>query len=281
VDVPSSGLEVSGDPDRLAQVVANLLTNAAKYTPPGGNIRVRGWHEGERIVLAVSDDGQGLSAEMLPRVFDLFVQGPRSPDRPEGGLGVGLTLVRSLVTMHGGEVVAHSEGLNRGSTFTVKLPRLVQAAEASEAVAESSVARTSRGTRRRRILIVDDNVDGAELLSALFVHDGHEVVMAHDGAAALACLDGFAPEVAVLDIGLPVMDGYELAARIREKLGPNAPAFVAVTGYGQEQDVARSRTAGFQRHFVKPVDLALLAKAMEELALERERATARPAPADA
>jgi signal transduction histidine kinase/ActR/RegA family two-component response regulator len=271
VDVPAMGLEVSGDPDRLAQVVANLLTNAAKYTSPGGSIRVRGWQEGEQVVLAVSDSGQGLSAEMLPQVFDLFVQGPRSPDRPEGGLGVGLTLVRSLVAMHGGEVLAYSEGLHRGCTFTVKLPRLVRAAQAAEAAATPATPRPRPGSRARRILIVDDNVDGAELLSALFVHDGHDVVTAHDGPAALAMLDAFSPEVAVLDIGLPVMDGYELAGRIREKLGPAAPAFVAVTGYGQEQDVARSRVAGFQRHFVKPVDLAALVATVETLAAERER----------
>jgi signal transduction histidine kinase/ActR/RegA family two-component response regulator len=272
VDVPATGLEVSGDPDRLAQVMANLLTNAAKYTPPGGSIRVRGWHEGEHVVLAVSDNGQGLSAEMLPRVFDLFVQGPRLPDRHEGGLGVGLTLVRSLVTMHGGEVVAFSEGLNRGSTFTVTLPRLAPSVQVAEAVAVPPVARMRQGAPRRRILIVDDNIDAAELLSALFAHDGHDVVVVHDGAAALARLDEFTPEVAVLDIGLPVMDGYELAGRIREKLGPAAPAFVAVTGYGQEQDVARSRAAGFQRHFVKPVDLASLLAAVEELASERAAA---------
>jgi signal transduction histidine kinase/CheY-like chemotaxis protein len=269
VDVPATGLEVYGDPDRLAQVAANLLTNAAKYTPPGGNIRVRGYVENNEIVLSVSDNGQGLSAELLPRVFNLFVQGPRTADRREGGLGVGLTLVRSLVAMHGGRVEAHSDGPGQGSTFVVRLPPLAQVQAARAGTAEPVAAMPLRSGRPVRILVVDDNIDAADLLTELFARNGHDVVAAHDGPAALAALERFTPEVAVLDIGLPVMDGYELAARIRERLGAAAPAFVAVTGYGQDTDRARSREAGFHRHYVKPINLEALLAAVQQVAAER------------
>ena len=267
VDVPVTGMEVYGDPDRLAQVVANLLTNAAKYTPPGGSIRVRGYVEDGEIVLSVRDNGQGLSAELLPRVFNLFVQGPRSADRREGGLGVGLTLVRSLVAAHDGRVEAHSDGPGKGSTFVVRLPASVQGPRAGTADAGDAPPRPTG--RAVRILLVDDNIDAADLLTELFTRNGHEVAAAHDGPAALAALERFTPEVAVLDIGLPVMDGYELAARIRERLGAGSPAFVAVTGYGQESDQARSRAAGFQAHLVKPINLEALLATVRRLADER------------
>jgi signal transduction histidine kinase/ActR/RegA family two-component response regulator len=269
LDVPAMGLPIYGDPDRLAQVAANLLTNAAKYTPPGGDIRVHGRVEDGEVVLSVSDNGQGLSAELLPRVFNLFVQGPRTADRREGGLGVGLTLVRSLVAMHGGRVEAHSAGPGQGSTFVVRLPPLaqVQAARASTAEPVDTLPRQSG--RTVRILLVDDNIDAVDLLTELFARNGHEVMSAHDGPAALAALERFVPEVAVLDIGLPVMDGYELAARIRDRLGGASPAFIAVTGYGQEADQARSRAAGFHYHYVKPINLEALLATVHELAGER------------
>jgi signal transduction histidine kinase/ActR/RegA family two-component response regulator len=269
VDVPAAGLEVYGDADRLAQVAANLLTNAARYTPPGGSIRVRGYVEDGEIVLSVRDNGQGLSAELLPRVFNLFVQGPRSADRQEGGLGVGLTLVRSLVAMHGGRVEAQSDGPGKGSTFLVRLPPLAQVQAARASTAEPVATLPRHSARAVRILLVDDNIDAVDLLTELFARNGHEVVSAHDGPAALAALERFTPEVAVLDIGLPVMDGYELAARIRDRLGRAAPAFVAVTGYGQEADQARSRAAGFSCHYVKPINLEALLAAVHQIANAR------------
>jgi CheY-like chemotaxis protein len=247
-------------------VAANLLTNAAKYTPPGGNIRIRGYVEDDEVVLSVSDNDQGLSAELLPRVFNLFVQGPRTADRREGGLGVGLTLVRSLVAMHGGRVEAHSDGPGQGSTFLVRLPPLAQVQAARAGTADPVATMPRQSGRAVRILLVDDNIDAVDLLMS-----------AHDGPAALAALERFVPEVAVLDIGLPVMDGYELAARIRDRLGDAAPAFVAVTGYSQETDQARSRAAGFHYHHVKPINLEALLATVQQLASERApgRAEAR------
>jgi signal transduction histidine kinase len=261
VDVPARGLGVSGDRVRLAQVVSNLLNNAARYTPPGGNVQVRAAREGDEVVLSVSDDGRGLPAEMLSRVFDLFVQGPRTPDRHEGGLGIGLTVVRTLVVMHGGRVEARSDGPGRGSAFVVRLPC---AAKATPAV-EPRPADAGRAAQPLRVLVVDDNADAAELLASLFRARGHEVRVAFDGPGALAVVDGWRPQVAVLDIGLPVMDGYELAGRLRERLGAGAPPMFAVTGYGQERDAERSLEAGFRTHFVKPVDGAALLRAVESL----------------
>ena len=264
VEVAATGLAVRGDPVRLAQVVSNLLTNAARYTPPGGHVRVRADGEGERVVLAVSD-GVGLSPELLARVFEPFVQGPRAPDRRETGLGIGLTLVRNLVELHGGTAQARSEGLGKGSTFTVSLPRDPQRAQ--PVVEDPAPPRRPALTARPlRVLVVEDNPDSAELLASLFTAVGHEVVMAHDGPGALTALRGFTPDVAVLDIGLPVMDGYELATRIRERLGSAAPAFVGMTGYGQPQDLARSRAAGFKLHFVQPADPEAVLDAVEQLA---------------
>ncbi|HET9594043.1 MAG TPA: ATP-binding protein, partial [Anaeromyxobacteraceae bacterium] len=213
VEVPEDGLAVLGDEVRLAQVVSNLLTNAARYTPPGGHIRVQAEGEGERVALSVTDDGVGLAPELLGRVFEPFVQGPRTADRRESGLGIGLTLVRHLVELHGGGAQARSEGPGKGSTFTVWLPRAPQDAPP----APPRDARRPRPTATPlRILVVDDNPDAAELLTSLLTAVGHDVLMAHDGPGALAAIRGFTPDVAVLDIGLPVMDGYELAARIRE-----------------------------------------------------------------
>jgi CheY-like chemotaxis protein len=264
VNVPAD-LVVRGDPVRLAQVVGNLLSNAARYTPPGGHIEVRARRDGGVAVLEVEDDGQGMPSELLPRVFDIFVQAPRAPDRPEGGLGLGLTLVRRLVDLHGGSVTAWSAGVGRGSTFTVALP------VAAEAPAPPPDPIPARRTGGRRILVVDDNADSAELLTELLRQAGHDVVAAHDGYAALRAIEGFDPEVAFLDVGLPAMDGYELAGRIAERLGHRAPAFVSVTGYGQPSDRERSRAAGFVRHVVKPADPRMLLEIIEAVTQERTR----------
>ena len=251
VDVAPSGLLVEGDETRLAQVVANLLTNAAKYTPPGGRVTVSAAREGNELVVRVEDNGIGISAELLPRVFELFVQGDRPVDRAEGGLGLGLALVRSLVQLHGGSVTATSAGVARGSEFVVRLPALDGGRAAARA---ADGARTPRTVTPRRVLIVDDNEDAAEMLAEMLRVEGHVTRVAYDGPSALQLVaDGFRPELAILDIGLPVMDGYELAVKLRQSLAGAAPKMVALTGYGQEHDRARSARAGFALHLVKPV----------------------------
>jgi signal transduction histidine kinase/ActR/RegA family two-component response regulator len=275
LDVPRRGLVVHGDPMRLAQVVANLLTNAAKYTAPAGHIRVHAERQGDEVMLSVADNGRGMPPELLARVFDLFVQGPRALDRKEGGLGVGLTLVRSLVTMHGGRVEAHSEGPGRGSTFIVKLPLMAASAKPVQAAPALPDPRPS--ARPLRLLVVDDNLDAAELLAELLAADGHEVTTATDGTEALAVLERSVPDVMLLDIGLPGMDGYEVAARVREQLGAGAPAFVAVSGYGQASDTARSRAAGFHAHLIKPVKPGELLAALDSLGRREPQGMARSA----
>jgi CheY-like chemotaxis protein len=212
---------------------------------------VSAWRDGHEIVLQVRDNGVGIRAELLPKIFDLFVQGPRSSDRAEGGLGLGLTLVRNLVQMHGGSVVAMSDGPGQGSTFVVRLPAL--AVQSTTEPVTGPPPRLPASASPRKVLIVDDNIDAAALLAELCETVGHEVKTAHDGPEALRALEGFAPDVAVLDIGLPVMDGYELARRVREQLGERC-RLVALTGYGQEHDRSRSEEAGFEAHLVKPVD---------------------------
>jgi CheY-like chemotaxis protein len=252
-------LSLDADEARLSQVVANLLTNAAKYTPMGGHIEIEARREGPELVLEVRDDGNGIAPELLPRIFDLFVQGRRSMDRGEGGLGIGLSLVRSLTQLHGGTVQAESEGPGKGSLFTVRLP----AAEgrSSNAAAVSSPLR--RAKRIRRILVVDDNRDALAMLAELLRSAGHQVCEANDGPSALEIAREFHPDVAVLDIGLPAMDGYELAARLRLQMGGSAPVLVALSGYGQESDRARSEAAGFALHLVKPLETAELLAALD------------------
>jgi CheY-like chemotaxis protein len=229
-------------------VIANLLTNAARYTDPEGYIAITAARENDVLMLTVTDNGVGIDPELLPRIFDLFVQDTRTSDRGQGGLGIGLTLIRSLVQLHGGTVTAHSPGVGRGSEFRVRLPALV--GEALAPPPAPAPARRLISMRTRRVLLVDDNADAADLLADFLREAGHEVVLAHDGAQALRALETFSPEVALLDIGLPVMDGYELAARLRDRLPLR---LAALTGYGQDHDRARSLTAGFHAHFVKPV----------------------------
>ncbi len=256
-DVPRRGLLVEGDPDRLAQVVANLLTNAAKYTEPGGEVRVRAAREGSQVVVRVHDSGMGIAPELLPRVFDLFVQGYRALDRSQGGLGLGLTIVRSLVDMHGGAVAVASEGVGKGCEFTVRLPAASAAALTPAPGAIPAVASRRRASGGRRVLVVDDNQDAADALVDALRARGLVTTVAYDGPGALEVAARSRPEAAILDIGLPVMDGYELARRLRELLGP-AVKLVALTGYGQDRDRDLSRAAGFDEHLVKPVELELI-----------------------
>jgi PAS domain S-box-containing protein len=260
VDVPSRGLAIEGDPTRLSQVVSNLLTNAAKYTPPGGHIAVLAGEDGGDIVLRVRDTGIGIAPDVLPRVFDLFVQEPQAIDRSLGGLGLGLTIVKNLVERHGGSVSAHSEGRGRGSEFVVRLPKLNAASARCVARPPTPVPvePADAPAAACRILVVDDNEDGADTLAEVLSAQGYVTRVAHDAPAALRIAEEFAPDIAFLDIGLPVMDGYELAARLRGIGALSGIKLIALTGYGQESDRQKTRAAGFHHHLVKPVDLDAL-----------------------
>jgi signal transduction histidine kinase/ActR/RegA family two-component response regulator len=303
------------DATRLAQVVSNLLTNAARYTAAGGHIELTAAREPSgMIVVSVRDNGIGLAPEVLPRVFELFFQGKRNLDRAEGGLGIGLALVKKLVEMHGGRVSAISEGVGRGSTFVIRVPSDRQArgavkrsttagpasrsAAAAAASCEDAGCEDSEGSERagltpapvcamvaqaagaatlapavyatpraipRRVLLVDDNLDGLQALAELLKECGHEVEAVCDPAAALEIVPRFLPEIAVIDIGLPVMDGYELVHRLRAERAERNCLFVALTGYGQDADRHRSREAGFHRHLVKPVDPSQLLRLIDAL----------------
>ncbi|HMF44874.1 MAG TPA: PAS domain S-box protein [Polyangia bacterium] len=264
LSVPSHGLTIEADEVRLTQVVSNLLTNAARYTPPGGRIDVMAERSGGAVVLRVRDNGVGIDAELLPHLFDMFVQGQQGADRSHGGLGLGLSLVQMLTRLHGGTVSAHSEGRGRGSTFTVHLPASVSLAdEASPPGASPGWDATDAA---RRVLVVDDNRDAAEMLSVLLARAGHHVEIAGDASQALSAADAFRPQIAILDIGLPVMDGYALGRELRSRLGSASPILIALTGYGQEQDRRRSEEAGFASHLVKPVDGRKLISVVDELA---------------
>jgi PAS domain S-box-containing protein len=247
--LPPRGLRVDGDAVRLAQVVSNLVANAAKYTEPGGLVQVSAQRIQDRVVLTVSDNGTGISAEMLPRIFDLFAQGAQSLDRSRGGLGLGLTIVRSLVALHGGTVTAHSPGEGRGSTFTVELP--FAATSPWDVPTSPGLVISAAGLR---VLIVDDNRDAADLLAELLARAGCLTRVAYDGPSGLRAAEALDPDVCLLDIGLPVMDGYELARRLGELRPERRPYLVAVTGYGQASDRRRAEAAGFDAHLVKPVD---------------------------
>jgi len=257
IESPSEDLRLKGDPVRLAQVVANLLTNAARYTDIGGTVTLRAWREGERAAISVTDNGSGIATDMLSRIFEPFVQGVRTQERAQGGLGLGLALVKNLVLLHGGEVEARSEGLGRGSAFSIRLPALPEGTPAESAAPTPA---SSRPHIERTVLIVDDNADAVDLLSLLLRGAGHRVTTAHDPLEALELTAQLVPDVAVLDIGLPVMDGYELGARIRRQ-APNC-RLIALTGYGQGEDRSRSAAAGFHAHLVKPVDIATLLAAI-------------------
>lgn len=268
VSVPKTGLPVQGDPFRLAQVFANLLTNSAKYTPVGGQISVSARVRAGMVEVRIRDNGSGIARSMLERIFEPFVQGARSADGSSGGLGLGLPLVRSLVALHEGTVYAHSEGLGRGSEFSVELPLLGQKLLAGGALGASE-ARPGNESSRRRLLVVDDNADAAEMTAEGLRVLGYQVRVAFDAESALEVALEFRPECAVLDIGLPIVDGYELGRRLREALGEEL-MLIAVTGYGQEGDRERSRREQFAEHLVKPIDLALLARCLKKKRAETE-----------
>ena len=263
VDVRTSSedLWVDADPTRLHQVILNLLTNAAKYTPRGGRIAIEVEREGHEVVLRVRDNGIGIAPTFLPNVFDLFTQGDRSLDRTASGLGIGLTIVKRMVEMHGGSVEAHSAGLGQGSEFVIRLP-LASAGAAKKRAASERRPVTSGG---RRVLIVDDNRDFATSLAALLEEFGHETFVAHDGEAGVALAAERLPDVVLLDIGLPRMDGYEVARRLRASPALGGVTLVALSGYSQEEDKRLGREAGFDHYLVKPIDAAELVNILDAL----------------
>jgi two-component system CheB/CheR fusion protein len=259
-------VHVHADPARLEQVVNNLLDNALKYTPPGGRITVSIERVDEVALLRVRDTGQGIRTDLLARVFDLFVQEPQSLDRSRGGLGLGLALVKRLVELHDGSVAAWSAGPGQGSEFTVRLP----AAAVAEVPAEAGGA-TARQTPPRRVLVVEDSADARQSLRLLLELAGHQVETSEDGPAGLAKVDAFRPEVALIDLGLPGMDGYEVARELRSRPETKAIRLVAVTGYGQADDRRRALAAGFDQHVTKPVDASMLDDLLGRPTLEPER----------
>jgi CheY-like chemotaxis protein/anti-sigma regulatory factor (Ser/Thr protein kinase) len=264
VDLPPEPVRLEADPTRLEQVLANLLSNAAKYTDHGGHIWLSARQEGGDLVLRLRDTGVGILADMLPRIFEPFVQSDRVLHQSQGGLGIGLTLARQLVEMHGGTVTAHSEGPGKGSEFIVRLPALSQQQPIPGARTAGGSGKPVGAAPQRRILVVDDNVDAAESLALLLRLEGHDVRVAHDGPAALAAVEADPPDLVFLDIGMPVMNGYDVAQRLRQRPGLEKLVLVAVTGWGQEEDRRRSQEAGFDHHLVKPVEPEALHKLLAE-----------------
>jgi signal transduction histidine kinase len=256
---------VMGDQKRLIQVIANLLNNSAKYTPEGGNIALSVEPQAHQVVLKVADDGIGMEPELVSRVFDLFAQAERTSDRSQGGLGLGLALVKSLVGLHGGSVQAYSKGAGAGSTFIVRLP--CTTGRAAPAESRSEIESTPAPASALRMMVVDDNADAAHTLAMFLEAEGHDVIVEYDAENALARARDMAPRVCLLDIGLPDTDGNELARRLRSMPETAKAVLIAVTGYGQEHDRKKSLAAGFDYHFVKPVDTSKLAIVLAEISM--------------
>ena len=267
LDLPDTPLWANADPTRLGQVFSNLLHNAVKYTPPGGTIRVTAAATGDRATFAVEDTGAGIPPEMLPQIFQMFTQLPSHRDRSHGGLGIGLTLARRLVELHGGSIEAFSHGQGCGSTFIVRVP-LLPAEAMAEGVPQGRQARPSRACH---VLIADDNPDTVEMMRLMLSLHGHEVSVARDGVSAVAQAEALRPQVVFLDIGMPRMDGYEAARRIRQSLGRKV-LLVALTGWGQDEDKQRSREAGFDHHLTKPPDPELLDRLIADCARDTDEA---------
>jgi CheY-like chemotaxis protein len=253
VSLPEEAVWVEGDRVRLQQILENLLINAGKYTKPGGRIDVGLSVEQGEAVIRIRDTGVGIAPEMLPKIWEMFAQADTSADQAKSGLGIGLSLARQLVHLHAGRIDAASEGVGKGSEFTVRLPLATAGAE--HAVAESAATeKTEAASMVRRIMVVDDNADAADSLKVLLGIWGHDVKTAHDGVAALQLARKFDPELVFLDIGLPQMNGYEVAHRLRQEAGLTRAIFIALSGYGTQRDRRRSKEAGFALHLVKPVD---------------------------
>ena len=247
---------VLGDPTRLVQIFANILNNAAKYTPAHGQIKLCAHLDGDMLSCTISDNGFGIAPEFLPNIFDLFSQTERSSDRSQGGLGIGLTLVKSLVELQCGSVVVESDGIGRGSRFTVRLPSIT--APPSPINTDAYVNHAERSQDPLRILVVDDNVDEAQTLGLLLETIGHRVAIEFNGASALKRAAIQEPQVVFLDIGLPDLNGYELVSKLRMASETTRALIVAITGYGQPEDSARAKKAGFDHHLVKPVSFEVV-----------------------
>ena len=263
-EIPAGTLRVNADPLRLTQALGNVLGNAAKYTERGGRITLTVCRQGTDVEIRVRDTGIGIPAEVLPRIFDLFTQLDRRSDHTHSGLGIGLALVRRLLQMHDGTISAHSEGPGRGSEFVIRLPLLLETTQSANGQ-QSGTRADAVPPVRRRILVADDNADALETLATVLELGGHEVFSAANGSLALECAERHLPEVALLDIGMPLLDGYEVARRIRAQAWGKRITLVALTGWGQDSDRRRSQEAGFDSHLVKPLDLEKLTQLLARL----------------
>jgi len=271
VSLPPEPVTLDADPVRLAQIVSNLLNNAAKYTPPGGRIALHVERQGGEVEIRVTDNGTGIAPENLRRIFDMFTQVEGDTSQAQGGLGIGLALVKGFVVLHGGSVEARSDGPGRGSEFCVRLP-----VRSTQAVAPAAPAPGGPRRAKLRILVVDDNLDAAESLSLLLRMMGHEVRAAHDGEGAVQLGDDFNPQAVLLDIGMPGIDGYETCRRMRARGWGRDAKIIAVTGWGQDEDRRKSAAAGFDEHLVKPVDAETLARVIDAQSVVPTRTGSRP-----
>lgn len=264
VDLPEDDLRINGDAVRLSQAISNVLENATKYTPAHGRIDLRAYREGNSAIIQIRDTGMGISREALPRIFEMFEQEDRDGRRGYGGLGIGLALTRSIIELHGGTITAASSGPGKGSEFTIRLPLDRKQAEKSRPAEEEPV----KGSPQE-ILIVDDNVDAAESLRVSLELSGHNAKAVHAGIAALSALEDFQPDLVLLDIGLPDIDGYEVARRLRQRCGAACPMLVALSGWGREEDKQRAAAAGIDAYLTKPVHPAVVARLVAENAAKR------------
>ncbi|MCE9606115.1 MAG: PAS domain S-box protein [Planctomycetia bacterium] len=262
IAMSTAAIWLEADGSRLEQVFCNLLNNAVKYTEPGGKITLAVERQGNEAIVSIRDTGTGIMSEMLPRIFDLFIQADNSLERAQGGLGIGLTLVKRLVEMHGGKVEARSEGVGHGSEFIVRLPVVAETAVVLPPAPQAAVPEPRKGLQ---LLLAEDNVDTALTLGMLLRKLGHAVEIVHDGPAALRAVDVRKPDALLLDIGLPGLDGYQVAQRLRQHPENAATRLIAMTGYGQEEDLEMSRRSGFDHHLVKPVSLATLKELLAKL----------------
>jgi len=264
VALPGASLEVVADLTRLVQVLSNLLSNASKFNHDGGQVTVTAAEEGAQVVIRVADNGIGIPGELMPRVFELFTQSDRSLDRSQGGLGIGLTLVRLLVVQHGGTVEARSDGPGFGSEFVVRLPLAGGTDMMVGTLVETAIPRPATRTEKR-VLVVEDNEDAAEMLRMILTLHGYRIEVAHDGPSAIEAAQRFQPWAIVCDIGLPRMNGYEVARQLRARADIARPTLIALSGYGQEEDQRRGSEAGFEYHLVKPIEPQALCALLDSL----------------
>lgn len=264
VEKPEAPIFIDADSTRIIQIISNLLTNAAKYTPEGGSICLRVFQDGDEAVLSVVDSGIGIPTEQLLNIFTMFSQLTPALERSQGGLGIGLALVDGLVKLHGGTIVAHSEGEGKGSEFIVRLPIATSLAEPAVSVEKNIISEIGNS---KRILVVDDNLDAAESITMLLELSGHTTSMAHDGASAIKTAEEFKPDVILLDIGLPDINGYEVAQRIRQQPWGKNLCLIAATGWGQDKDKNLAKAAGFDKHLTKPIDLQQLNFLLQDISV--------------